>query len=102
MIVCRVQQMNRSHEVLTVLQWNGDNKITSKHYKAGVLTAFEFAAESYENNHLMILIHDEDYRTVLKLYLTTYSYCNGSEIYAHLKCREGLKEQVIRRMTIAC
>ena len=92
--------MNRDHDILTILRWDDDFMITSKHYKAGVLTAFELAAESYENDRLLILIYDEEFHTVLRLYMETV--VSGSQIDAYLYKDCWNPRNIIRHMNIAC
>ena len=101
MLTCEVKRMNRDHDILTVLQWY-DDQITSKHYRLGVTAAFQLAAESYENDDLLILIYDDDFHHVLKVYMTTTVL--GSDIYADVYAnRVAIWYQgFIRRMYIAC
>ena len=98
MIAIEVKRINRDHDILAVLQFDHDTTITSKHYKRGVQVALELAAESYENDCLLILIYHEDFRHVLKFTMETYSSC--SYIWADLY--EYSSTNLIRRMYIAC
>lgn len=102
MLTCEVKRMNRDHDILTVLQWYDDDQITSKHYRFGVMTAFQLAAESYENDDLLILIYDDVFHHVLKLYMTTT--VSGSDIYADVYANRVAiwYRGFIRRMRIAC
>ena len=99
MLTCEVKRMNRDHDILTVLQWYDDDQITSKHYRMGVMTAFQLAAESYENDNLLILIYNEGFKKCLKLRMVTT--VSGSEIYATLYYINRRKSY-IKTMCIAC
>lgn len=98
MITIEVKRINRDHDIVSLLQFDHDTTITSKHYKMGVQAAFMNAAESYENDRLLILIYDDDFRHVLKLTMETYTSC--SYIWADLYVYSST--ELIRRMYIAC